>query len=170
MFKSTSVQLQGLSILIVIPLFDAGLWLLSGRWRVGITQVSRSREKGGMAWSPGCWAARRNEHEEGVSQSGLNSPGSPKVSNSKTCKDFEQQWLSAKPLQNTSAHTSSRRQTSLCPLSRPSPPAADGLQTHPLTTSSSPSCLTPDRPHCSSPNTHLPPSLSCSAVGNGISY
>ena len=66
MFKSTSVRLQGPSILIVTPLFDAGLWLLLGRWRVGITQVSRSREKGGVTWSPGCWAARRNKHEEGV--------------------------------------------------------------------------------------------------------
>lgn len=81
------------------PLFDAGLWLLLGRWRVGITQVSRSQEKGGVTWSPGCWAARRNEHEEGVrakegegvSRSGLNSPGTLKVSNSKTCKEFEQQ-------------------------------------------------------------------------------
>ena len=76
-----------------------GLWLLLGRWRVGITQVSRSQEKGGVTWSPGCWAARRNEHEEGVrakegegvSRSGLNSPGTLKVSNSKTCKEFEQQ-------------------------------------------------------------------------------
>ena len=66
MFKSTSVRLQGPSILIVTPLFDAGLWLLLGRWRVGITLVSRSQETGGVTWSPGCWAARRNEHAEGV--------------------------------------------------------------------------------------------------------
>lgn len=110
----------------------------------------------------------------GVYRSGLNSPGTLKVSNSKTCKDFEQQWPSTKPLQNTSAHISSRRQTSLFPLSHPSPPAADRPQTHPLTrpltTAGSLSSLTPDRSHRSSPDTHLSPSLSCSAVGNGISY
>ena len=158
MFKSTSIQLQGPSLLIVTPLFDAGLWLLLGRWRAGITGVSRSWERRGgpgvqvtgLHWTgvqviglvTECWASRRNGHEEGVrakegegvSRSGLNSPGTLQVSNSKTSKDFEQHWPSAKPLQNTSAHISSRRQTSLFPLSCPTPPAADRPQTHPLTT------------------------------------